>query len=1508
MIGDQPGDRMRVFFPHPLGVRTTQWERGNDPLTRFSFTDKYSRYGLATSAIDVAVPRRRDCIEKLSPTGSRPERYLATHTKTNYAERDDNHSYIVDRVARSTVFEVENEGRDDIFTLKHEIARGKYDKADKVIGQTINYYDGDPNDVLGAAYVGLPFRKVGSYGAVTRSETLVLTPRILADAYKSGDAVQSPPELPPYFAVSASILASDYPNEFRQLLGALAGYVHYDGSDDIHAEGYFAVSSRARFDFHDGAIANPKGLMLTARDALGADTTIEYDRFGFLALKVTDAVGLTTEAAYGDYRVFQPRSVTDPNGNRSLFGFTPLGLLDSTFVRGKAVKEGDWSRPGMRLVYGFLAYYESPPEARQPVSVRTIQHVHHDTDLHVSQAARDETIESVEYIDGFGRLLQTRAQAEDVLFGTPPFGSDIIPADQGALPTSSVGSARDAADPENVVVSGWQTYDNKGNIVEKFEPFFERGWNYALPRPGHFGAKTRMFYDPRGQVIRAVNADGSEQRVVYGVPGSVAGPDLTNPRIFEPTPWETYTYDANDNAGRTHAGDPRAGTYEHHWNTPSSIVIDALGRTIEAVARNRNRTSGGSAPAIEEIRTTSTYDLHGNLVTVKDALGRQAFRYVYDLGKRPWRIESIDAGRRRTVYSATGQVIEQRDGKGALILHGYDRLGRPSRIWARDVGHEPITLRERLSYGDGGTVGQPASERASNAAFNRLGRVAQHYDEAGLVSFRRYEFKGGVLEKVRQVIRDGTILSVLNAVVRPFRADWNALNDSALDATVYETSTRYDALNRVSTLVYPRDVENKRRELRRTYNRAGALESIELEGERFVERIGYDAKGQRTLVVYGNGVMTRYVYDAKTFRLARLRTEKFSNTGVAGYQGTGTAIQDFGYEYDLVGNIIAIHDRTPGSGIPNSLAGLNALDRRFNYDALYRLTNATGREADFPPLFPWDTASRSADVTRARAYSESYEYDKVGNMETLKHLAGGGGFTRNFVHEAGSNRLMQMRLNATPFEYERDENGNVAQETASRHFEWDHRDRLRAFRSQAAGSAATLYAQYLYDGAGERVKKVVRNAGGQIFSATYIDATFEHTFSYSGLVVSQTSTVHISDHGRRAALIRLGDLLPDGPRVQYQLPDHLGSCNVVIGGANSEASAFINGEEYSPFGETTFTRVRRERFAFTGKEQDEESGFYYFGLRYYAPWIARWASPDPAAQVYGPNAYGYVEGRAMTQIDRLGLNGEDPFPADPSKELAKSLNAIASGPPELARRLLDKALAGWNAFRKRATELAFDREAYERAKAANLPMVEPNAGLALTGEIVTRTPQASGDLFLIMAGGMRKPVKGTRPGAPHSGVEQRSTPQSSAPNMRTHAPMETVAAELFRLRDGAVADAWTRVMSSPELAERMTPTRFGNLVDEIFKDAVDGAIADSRLPASFRVTPTSNRGPAYGIDVWDSATGQGYDVHPANTRQVIKHMNSYQNATMPDGTVITNVNPLVYESPWRQANSSSTSH
>jgi RHS repeat-associated protein len=66
----------------------------------------------------------------------------------------------------------------------------------------------------------------------------------------------------------------------------------------------------------------------------------------------------------------------------------------------------------------------------------------------------------------------------------------------------------------------------------------------------------------------------------------------------------------------------------------------------------------------------------------------------------------------------------------------------------------------------------------------------------------------------------------------------------------------------------------------------------------------------------------------------------------------------------------------------------------------------------------------------------------------------------------------------------------------------------------------------------------------------------------------------------------------------------------------------------------------------TGKEEDVEVGLQYFGKRYLNPLLGRWISADPLA-VHAPgsadlNLYAYVSGRALKNVDPLGLQSDAP--------------------------------------------------------------------------------------------------------------------------------------------------------------------------------------------------------------------------------------------------------------------------
>ena len=232
-------------------------------------------------------------------------------------------------------------------------------------------------------------------------------------------------------------------------------------------------------------------------------------------------------------------------------------------------------------------------------------------------------------------------------------------------------------------------------------------------------------------------------------------------------------------------------------------------------------------------------------------------------------------------------------------------------------------------------------------------------------------------------------------------------------------------------------------------------------------------------------------------------------------------------------------------------------------------------------------------------------------MKQLGHAAGSAGFVRDFTLLPKTNRLQSMTVGGSSYAYQYDVNGNMVREHTTRHFEWDHSDQMRVFRNQVTGGEPSVHVQYLYDADGQRVKKLVRKQGGGIVEVTvYIDELFEHHRQVKGGVTKENSTLHVMDDERRIAMVRVGNALDasdTSPAVQYQLGDHLGSSNVVV---NADGT-WINREEFTPYGETSFGRYAGKRYRFTGKERDEESGFNYYGARYYAGWFGRWLSCDP---------------------------------------------------------------------------------------------------------------------------------------------------------------------------------------------------------------------------------------------------------------------------------------------------------
>ncbi len=104
----------------------------------------------------------------------------------------------------------------------------------------------------------------------------------------------------------------------------------------------------------------------------------------------------------------------------------------------------------------------------------------------------------------------------------------------------------------------------------------------------------------------------------------------------------------------------------------------------------------------------------------------------------------------------------------------------------------------------------------------------------------------------------------------------------------------------------------------------------------------------------------------------------------------------------------------------------------------------------------------------------------------------------------------------------------------------------------------------------------------------------------------------------------------------FFVSDHLGSSSFITD-AGGEAVQHL---QYLPFGESFVSQTSNSwqtRYTFSGKEKDEETGYSYFGARYYDSDLSVWLSVDPMSDRH-PNftPYAYVYQNPINLVDPWG--------------------------------------------------------------------------------------------------------------------------------------------------------------------------------------------------------------------------------------------------------------------------------
>lgn len=674
----------------------------------------------------------------------------------------------------------------------------------------------------------------------------------------------------------------------------------------------------------------------------------------------------------------------------------------------------------------------------------------------------------------------------------------------------------------------------------------------------------------------------------------------------------------------------------------------------------------------------------------------------FDLLGRCLRQSSMEAGARWNLDDAAGQAIRSWDDRGHCFTNEHDALRRGVARTVRGTraaGDDASDLRtlgrelliDKVEYG----------ENAADAeALNLCTRVHRHFDTAG-VTTNGYDFKGNLQRSTRSLLRDYRALPDWSQPAQPqlesesFEAStrYDALNRPVQSLPPRRRRTAAGAAERVNVM-------------QPVYNEAGLWQRVDVWLERAAEpdalldpalqpaspvgvaAIDYDAKGQRLRIDYKNGASSAYRYDPLTFRLRQLLTRRsqadFADDDPTPPQGPwpGRHLQNLSFSHDPAGNITRIEDEAQQATHFRNRRVEPSSD--YAYDALYRLIEARGREhlgqgqaggaAPSPSSALDALQSRLAhpgDGNAMGTYVERYVHDAAGNLLQLQHRGSDPahvGWTRAFHHledsriEDGttSNRLSHAELNGNGAleRYRHDAHGNMLRMphlgggADEQNLHWDCQDRLHRADLGGGGTAC-----YVYDAAGRRVRKVWEKAPGLVEERIYF-AGSEIFRRHQGPIgddsaVLERQTLHIGDDWQRIALVETRTLDTAGADpsarqlIRYQLGNHLGSAVLEL----DAQARIISYEEYSPYGSTTYQAVRdrtesAKRYRYTGKERDEESGLYYHGARYYAPWLARWTACDPLGIAATLNGLAYARGNPLRNVDPTGMADEPVQPVD----------------------------------------------------------------------------------------------------------------------------------------------------------------------------------------------------------------------------------------------------------------------
>ena len=623
-----------------------------------------------------------------------------------------------------------------------------------------------------------------------------------------------------------------------------------------------------------------------------------------------------------------------------------------------------------------------------------------------------------------------------------------------------------------------------------------------------------------------------------------------------------------------------------HRRTPSVSVIDGRGLPVRQVAYLRSVAGALAQPLI----TRQRHDVAGRPVEHWDprlfgAAPKPNLMTIHGLAGQTLLSDSVDSGWWLSLQGLAGEFVKRWDARGNRWSLHYDERLRLKRVQINDGAD-----LEALTYGLGD----------ADAGHNLRGQLLHKLDASGSLDYTSFSLSALPFEETRTLFDGASYTTQWR-----YGANGNALSQT--DAARHQQLSRYDVAGQLQQVTLKINGDSAEKDI--------------------LKQARYNAEGQKIEQTLGNGVVCNWIYDPANSRLNSIK---------AGVPGQPLR-QNLQYAYDNVGNVLSMVDHTF-----NPVFFANQLidgKRDFSYDSLYRLTSATGHDTSPPTDMPGRPLP--SDPNNRLNYTQTYEYDTGGNLIKLVHARAVGGYTRRMFIDPNSNRGVRWNEgDPTPdFSKQFDTHGNQQALQPGQGLQWNILDELASVTLIERESGLPDQENYRYSG-GARVYKHHETQGS---TTTH----FQQVRYLPGLEIRTRDTgeeLHVISLPNIVGNIRClhwlsgrpGEIVND--QLRFCLEDSQNSSLIEL----DRNAHLISHEHYYPFGGTASLaagselEVSYKTIRYSGKELDD-TGLYYYGRRYYAPWLQRWISADPAGAVDGWNLYAMVGNNPVSFVDELGL-------------------------------------------------------------------------------------------------------------------------------------------------------------------------------------------------------------------------------------------------------------------------------